>query len=111
MRPLPYYMEMSNHMKITLNGKNMTTKKGTHGYIRGKLKTREYHGENLDALWDVLSTYDQPVQIRFVNTNKIAANLGDYGRRLIRVFQDAAKENKHITLSSNELGPDKDIRE
>lgn len=88
-------------MKITLNGKNMTTKKGAHGYIWGKLKTQEYHGKNLDALWDVLSTYDQPIQIRFVNTNSLMEELGDYGRSLISVFQDAAKENDHIRLSFN----------
>lgn len=110
MSPLLYYTEMNNQMKITLNGRNMTTKKGAHGYIRGKLKTQEYYGENLDALWDVLSSYDQPIQIRFVNREKIVGNLGDYGEALIKVFQDAAKENKHITLSSNEQGPDKDIR-
>jgi len=85
-------------MKITLNGENMTTKRGTHGYIRGKLKSQEYHGENLDALWDVLSTYDRPIQIKLTNRDKLMTNLGDYGACLIQVFQDAAKENNHISL-------------
>ena len=80
----------------TLNGKNMTSKKRAHEYIRWKLKSQEYHGDNLDALWDVLSTYDQEVEINFVNTDKLIEDLGQYGESIISVFQDASEENKKI---------------
>lgn len=83
-------------IKITLNGKNMTSKKRAHEYIRWKLKSQEYHGDNLDALWDVLSTYDQEVEINFVNTDKLIEDLGQYGESIISVFQDASEENKKI---------------
>ncbi len=85
-------------MKITLNGKNMTSKQRAHGYIRWKLKSQEYHGDNLDALWDVLSSYDQEVEVSFVNTHKLIEALGEYGESMISVFQDASQENKKITF-------------
>ena len=86
-------------MKITLNGKNMSPKKRAHAYIKWKLKAKEYYGDNLDALWDVLSTYDQPIEISFINTDSLIDELGEYGQSIIDVFQDATKENKNIRLS------------
>lgn len=80
----------------TLNGKNMTSKQTAHEYIKGKLKLREYYGENLDALWDVLSTYDRPIEIRIVNTKDLIEGLGDYGESIIEVFRDSERENKNI---------------
>ena len=85
-------------MQATLNGKNMNSKKRAHDYIKFKLKSEEYHGENLDALWDVLSTYDQPIEISFINTDSLIEALGEYGESIISTFQEASEENKHIKL-------------
>ena len=83
-------------IKITLNGKNMTSKQRAHEYIRWKLKSQEYHGDNLDALWDVLTSYDQEIEISFVRTDNLIEDLGQYGESIISVFQDASQENKKI---------------
>lgn len=85
-------------INITLNGKNMTSKKRAHDYIKWKLKSKEYYGENLDALWDVLSTYNQEIEISFISTDALIECLGDYGEAIISVFKDAAEENTKIML-------------
>ena len=85
-------------IKITLKGKNMTSKKRAHEYIKWKLKSQEYYGENLDALWDVLSTYDQEIEISFISAEALIEELGDYGESIINVFKDAAEENKQLTV-------------
>ncbi len=83
---------------ITLNGRNMTSRKRAHEYIKWKLKSEEYHGNNLDALWDVLSSYDQEVEISVINTEYLIEDLGEYGESIISVFKDAAEENEKITV-------------
>ena len=41
---------------IRLNGKKMTDRKAAHAYLKKKLHLPEYYGNNLDALWDCLTT-------------------------------------------------------
>ncbi len=85
-------------IKVTLNGRNMNSKEIAHLYMKWNLQVPEYYGTNLDALWDVLSTYDKPIQINLINKDKLIENLGDYGEAIIEVFQDAQKENNNINF-------------
>lgn len=83
-------------IQIELNGENMKTRQGTHKYVKEKLKLPEYYGENLDALWDILSTYSKSIKISLINKNELIKNLEDYGYALISVFQDIEEENTNI---------------
>lgn len=86
-------------MKITiLNGKRMTSKRAAHEYIKRKLEFPDYYGENLDALWDILTTISQPLVIVLLNSELIYSNLEDYGRALVGVFAEAMEENPNIEL-------------
>lgn len=85
-------------MRVKLDGKKMINKELAHEYIKCKLKIPEYCGKNLDALWDVLSTWDKEIKISFTNLNELIENLGDYGGSIVEVFQDAAEENANIIL-------------
>ena len=82
--------------KVILDGRFMKNKKLVHLYIKFQIESREYIGNNLDALWDVLSTYSQPIRISLYNKDILIENLGDYGLSLIKVFEDAAEENSFI---------------
>lgn len=83
---------------IVLDGRNMGTKEMAHLYIKWALKAGEYHGRNLDALWDVLSTYDKAVNISLINKASLIEDLGEYGESIIETFKDAEKENDNITF-------------
>lgn len=83
-------------IKVKLNGKKMKTKEGCHLYIKKKLKNQEYHGNNLDALWDVLSSHSDPIEISLKNKDELIEHLGKYGESLIKVFEDVAKENNCV---------------
>lgn len=83
---------------IVLDGRSMGTKEVAHLYLKWVLKASEYHGKNLDALWDVLSTYDRPISISLINKEYLIADLGDYGESLLQVFIDGEKENENIIL-------------
>lgn len=79
-----------------LDGKEMKNKQDAHLHIKEKLQSLDYHGNNLDALWDVISSYSKSIEINLNNKDELINNLGKYGNSLIQVFQDAEKENSNI---------------
>lgn len=84
--------------KIEFDWKDITTRDNAHSYIKEKLDLPRYYGKNLDALWDVLSTYGEKIEISFINTEFLLEHLGGYGKSIIKVFEDAERENKNIKL-------------
>ena len=85
--------------KIVLDCKEMTSQEKAHEYIMKKMNFPNYYGKNLDALYDILSTYDKEVYIKFINTESLTEALGEYGTFLIDVFKDAEEENKKIKFN------------
>jgi len=83
---------------INLNGAKMTDKVATHAYLKKKLALPDYYGENLDALWDCLSTDFSGKTITIHKVETIISNLGSYGEALIQLFQDAAVENQCLVV-------------
>lgn len=82
--------------RVILDGKLMTNKIETHKYLKSQLSICGYCGNNLDALWDVLSIYDKSISIELINCSILVKNLGGYGEALIKTFEDAAMENTNI---------------
>lgn len=91
---------------VTLNGARMTSKEAAHRYLAARLGFPDYYGCNLDALWDVLSTMSDPVRVRLINKNRLVYGLGSYGKELLKVFADAARENANLSfeISDGSLG-------
>lgn len=85
--------------EIFLDCNKMISKSEAHKYIKEMLNFPYYYGENLDALWDILSTKSKMISIFMLNEDKLYESLEDYGRQLIEVFKDAADSNANIKLS------------
>lgn len=85
-------------MKIVIDGNYMKSKRKTHSYLKKKLNLPDYYGENLDALWDILSTWSDKLNIRFINEYKAREYLDLYGRDLVELFKEAAEENPNIEI-------------
>lgn len=83
---------------VNLDGRRMIDKDVSHKYLKRKFRLPDYYGENLDALWDVLSTISEPVKIKVVNSDNLYENLGSYGEAILDVFKDAAEENDNVNL-------------
>lgn len=84
--------------KIILDGNYMKTRDKAHKYLVKKLELPNYYGNNLDALWDYLSSYSERIDIEFINDKKAVEYLGDYGINIIQVFKDAEEENNRINF-------------
>jgi len=83
---------------VKLNGARMRSCKGAHAYIAKKLGFPSYYGNNLDALFDVLSTWGNPVVIKIKNTKQLRRNLGEYGQAMLHTFEEAAQSNRSLKL-------------
>jgi ribonuclease inhibitor len=84
--------------EIWLNGAKMTDRESAHSYLKRKLSLPDYYGNNLDALWDYLSTDFSPKRIVIYNLDNLIANLGSYGESIINLLQEVARENEFIDL-------------
>ena len=83
---------------ILLDGENINTKKEAHEYISKALNFPDYYGKNLDALWDMLSTYDEPIHIVFKNAQTLRINLEEYGNKILKIFLEAKENNDNIFI-------------
>ena len=86
---------------IHLNGAKMLDKAVTHAYLKQELNLPAHYGENLDALWDCLSTDFAGKKITIDRTDLITTQLGAYGASLLQLFRDVAAENPHIEVHMN----------
>lgn len=83
---------------IRLEGGEMTDRKAMHAYLKKKLHLPEYYGNNLDALWDYLTTDFSGKMIILQNPQMVQNQLGDYGDSLVRLFKEVAAANSAIRL-------------
>ena len=81
-----------------LDGTAMTTREEAWAEIRRVFETPEWFGNNLDALYDILT--ETSGDIRFTHACRALNSLGSYGCRMLAVFYDAAQENTHITFTA-----------
>lgn len=87
--------------EVELDGTKMNTVKGTHLYLKDKLNLSPLYGENLDALWDELSTRNYPISIKISNLDVMIKQLGAYSNKLIEVFSEVSMYNKSVIIDFN----------
>lgn len=83
---------------IQLDGRKMNNEEMVHLYMKMKLNSEEYKGNNLDALEDILTTYDRDVKINIIYSDYLIQNLNEYGEKILKLFLDASKNNDNITV-------------
>ena len=80
-----------------INGAQMLTREQAHAEIARAMGFTVTYGNNLDALWDMLTT----VHCRAVLKDSPAMlnALGGYGCRLLKTFFDAALQNPRFEFA------------
>ena len=73
-----------------------------HNEIREKLELPEWYGNNLDALWDMLTGFiETPVTITvtFNPETQAAENLRESVLKIIEIFKEASEEDEEIIFN------------
>ncbi len=58
----------------------------------------DYYGRNLDALWDCLTDFPEPLEIRVRNSGLLQENLGPFWLCLQRVLEQVQTEKTSIAV-------------
>lgn len=70
--------------------------KSFHEYFKKKLDIIGYYGNNLDAMFDVLSTYNDELNIYIFNLDH--SEITEYGIRVMKTFDDIMDFKDNINL-------------
>lgn len=81
-------------MELILDGKNILNKSLLYKQLKMQINNEEFIGENLDALWDVLTMYNK-ITIIIKNDALLKRNLNNYYDSLIILFEDLVKINEN----------------
>lgn len=83
--------------KVIIDCKDIKTVEDFHKYVKRVFDFPDFYGRNLDALWDLL-TERSSLDVKLVNKNFLLANLGDYGNKVISLFEELADENHNYKI-------------
>lgn len=77
---------------IILDSSKFTSIDELHAELKLKFNFPDYYGNNLDALWDCLTTdIELPITVCLSNFEKSKTFLGDYANMTFSLLKDVAK--------------------
>lgn len=77
---------------VLLDFSECVTRKELYAVLRREMLWQEFFGENLDALWDILTGLPhRGKSFSFVLPNEADSEAGMYAKRIVAVFEDAAE--------------------
>jgi ribonuclease inhibitor len=86
-------------MKVILEGRKIKSIKDFHKEISEQLELPDHYGQNLDALWDCLTSWvEPPVEIVWKDFENSKVLLGDFATKAKLIFEDAEKEIEGISI-------------
>ncbi len=83
---------------LSLDGDAIHDRAALHAEIARQLPLPPYYGNNLDALWDVLSARRAPLEILLRHSDSLLRHLGTYGEAFLALLRDLERENGAVTL-------------
>lgn len=83
---------------IVLDALWMKTREEAHVYIKREFEFPDYYGENLDALWDMLTEESEETEVVIVHSQSLSESLGTYAQDLLDTFVQAAEENSLLRV-------------
>ncbi len=93
---------MEDLLKFYIDASLFRSRRQAHGVMQQVFEGYEYYGNNLDALFDVLTSIRTDAEITVHALSQSEEYIEGYAERIRRVFLDAAEENPHLTLVFSE---------
>ena len=91
-----FYMSMK---KIVLDGKYLCNRDVAHTYLQEALELPDYYGKNLDALYDLLTSLPETVEIDLAYKDQMLEQLGAYSTSLLLTLQQAEEDAPNLILN------------
>ena len=85
--------------KVYINGKDFDTPKEVHEFLSEELNFPDYYGNNLSALYDVLTELSDDTRIILDLSEVEDENMIEMLERMAEVMTDAADENEYLEVS------------
>ncbi|MBR3357801.1 MAG: barstar family protein [Solobacterium sp.] len=85
-------------LRIELDAKDIENRHKMYTFFREKITVPEYFGANLDALYDVLSEYDEDVSFIFTRENTRRITREEYAWKVVMIIARCMQENPHIHM-------------
>ena len=86
-------------MNVILDGSKLKNQNDFHKEIKELLQFPDHYGENLDALWDCLTSWiDTPLTIIWKDFENSKLNLGEFADKALSVLKDAEKEVENFNV-------------
>lgn len=86
---------------IKIHARQLEDKAGLYKTLKEQLDHKEFYGNNLDALWDVLTSIHDLTSIELIDTPVLIERLGPFGQTLIKVIEEACQNNKYLSFKCN----------
>ena len=85
-------------MRIELDCRQMTDRQAAHAYLKQKLSLPEYYGNNLDALFDLLTEREEETALVLLHWQQLDDLLSSYGGVLLDTLREASEENPKLEV-------------
>lgn len=88
-------------MIIELDGLSISSEQDFHKRIASAFSVAQYYGNNLNSLWDLLSTdVERPIEIVWKNSKESEQSMGETFKKTISIFERT--KNQDISLGLDE---------
>lgn len=89
--------------KVILNEESIISISDLHKELKEQLGLPDYYGENLDALWDCLTSWvNMPLVIEWKHVEKSRVYLGDQASAYLQLFREAEEELDGFQFKTDE---------
>ncbi len=83
--------------KVLLDFKPAKTVEWIHEYLKFELEFNDYYGNNLDALYDGLTSITQDTCLGVFGPRE-EGRISDYMKKVRKVMKDAEEDNPHLCV-------------
>lgn len=85
-------------MQVIIDGRKITDKLELHAYMKEQCQFPDYYGNNLDALYDVLTERTEPLEICIEYAEELKERLCGYGEAFLEMLQDVSANGGNIRV-------------
>lgn len=78
---------------VKIDGSKITSREELHEELKRQLNFPDYYGRNLDALYDMLTSFTESVSFEIVNEVELEEHLGHYAKLFLGLLKDVKGES------------------